>query len=207
MNTAQIYPSPNTQHGLDPLLDSFTAMPMYQDDEPGMEEPTRHLEVLLIYEDDTTAWRARHAVDHVLNRPETRTQYHIQPWKLDQLRQAEGYGQAIHDALAADVVVLSTHGKNVAGLQAAARLMQWVGLKRGTPCGLLISVHPVDELFTDETPELNELCAAAARNGMTVIFHAGEPRGSQFGAAMSQIKPDLLAAISPEAYATAACSS
>jgi hypothetical protein len=203
MNTAQIYPSSNMQHG----LDSFTAMPMFQDDEAGIEEPTLHLEVLLIYEDETTAWRARHAVDHVLNRPETRTQYHIQPWKLDQLRQSEGYGQAIHDALAADVVVLSTHGKNVAGLQAAARLMQWVGLKRGTPCGLLISVHPADELFTAETPELNELCSAATRNGMTVIFHAGEPRGSQYDVAMSETRPDLLATISPEAYySTAACS-
>jgi hypothetical protein len=202
-STAQTDPWLNTE----PEADPFNKIPSFLDDDGGMDEATPHVELLLIYEDDSTVSRARHAVEHVLSRPEKRAHYHIRPWNLDQLRQSKEYGQAIHDALAADIVVLSTHGKNGAGLDAAARLMQWVGLKRGTPCGLLISVQPVAELFTTDIPELNDLCAAATRNGMTVLFHAGEPGGSRAEMAMSDTIPDLLAAIPPQGLPNAAWSS
>jgi hypothetical protein len=202
MSTAQINPFLN----MDPEADPFHAVPSFLDCEGGMEEAAPHVELLLIYEDESTVSRARHAIEHVLSRPEKRVHYHIRPWNLDQLRQTKEYGQAIHDALAADIVVLSTHGKNRAGLETAARLMQWVGLKRGTPCGLLISVQPVAELFTTDIPELNDLCAAATRNGMTVLFHAGEPGGSRAETAMSQTNPNLPATISRQGPTTAAWS-
>jgi hypothetical protein len=103
----------NTESEADPS----NAIPPVPDRKWGMEGP------VLIYKDESTTMRTRHAVDHVLSRPELRAH-------LNQPGQSKEYGKAIHDALAANVVAISTHGKNGPGLQAAARLMQWVAQTR-----------------------------------------------------------------------------
>jgi hypothetical protein len=174
----------------------MNAKPMISEEEAGFEESLPHLELLLIYEDVPTALRARNAVDHVLNRPQSRAHYHIHAWNLDLLPQSDFfYGQAINDALAADIVVLSTHGRNESGLEAMSRLVQWVGLKRDTPCALIISADPTMQPLTCETPEFADLCTAAASNGMTVIFHSGEPLEAAPDAAMADAAPAVIAAI------------
>jgi hypothetical protein len=175
----------------------MNANPKMFEEEAGFEELAPHLELLLVYEDVPTALRARHAVDNVLNRPESRAHYHIHAWNLDLLPQPEFfYGQAINDALAADIVVLSTHGTNEPGLEAMSRLMQWVGLKRDTPCALIISADPTIQPLTIETPAFADLCRAAESNGMTVIFHAGEPQQeTDPDPALGEAMPTVIAAI------------
>jgi hypothetical protein len=166
------------------------------DDDATFDEFQPHLELLLVYEDVPTALRAKRAVDHVLNGMEARVHQHIFAWKLDLLHQTEFfYGQAINDALAADIVVFSTHGNNGVPLEAMSRLMQWVGLKRATPCALIISVDSGVNPSAEESPELAALCTSARRNNLTVICHAGEPFDSTLSAALTQtpssIEPQL----------------
>jgi hypothetical protein len=168
---------------------TMNAKQIVTDDDTTFDELQPHLELLLVYEDVPTALRAKHAVDNVLNGMEAPARHHIHAWKLDLLHQAECfYGQAINDALAADIVVLSTHGNNGVPLEVMSRLMQWVGLKRETPCALIISVDPGVKPSAEETPELVELCAAARRNNVTVISHAGEPLDATLGAALAETK-------------------
>jgi hypothetical protein len=165
---------------------------------PGLVVPPQ-LELLLVYEDVPSALRAKNAVEHVLSGLESRPYCHIHAWKLDVLRQPDVFGQAIHDALAADIVVLSTHHKNGLDLKPVNFLMQWAGLKRHAPGAVLISVHPDARPFTEVSPELTELCWAAKHRGMMVFFHAGEPPGSSAVAAPAQA-PDY-ADLPPNVFA------
>lgn len=163
------------------------------DDATTFDEFQPHLELLLVYEDVPTALRAKRAVDHVLNGMEANVRHRIHAWKLDLLHEAECfYGQAINDALAADIVVLSTHGNTGVPLEGMSRLMQWVGLKRETPCALIISIDPGVKPSAEETPELVELCAAARRNNVTVISHAGEPLDATLSAALTQTQTTIV---------------
>jgi hypothetical protein len=141
----------------------------------GSEDFMPQLELLLIYEDIPTALRAKRAVDHVLGGEEARAGCQIHAWKIDLLQDHDCSQQATYDALAADILVLSTHGNNNASSKAASHLKQWVGLKRGTPCALVVSLDSESKLFADVNPDLTELCFAATRNGMTVILHTGDP--------------------------------
>jgi hypothetical protein len=147
-------------------------------DEAGSPDSMPQLELLLIYEDIPTALRAKRAVDHVLGSEEARADCHIHAWRIDLLHDPDCSEQAMHEALTADILVLSTHGNNNASSKAASHLKQWVGLKRGAPCALVVSLDSESKLFTDVNPDLTELCFAATRNGMTVILHAGDPLGS-----------------------------
>jgi hypothetical protein len=144
-------------------------------DTAGSEDFMPQLELLLIYEDIPTALRAKRAVDHVMGGQKAPADCQIHAWKIDLLHDPDCSEQAMQDALAADILVLSTHGNNNLSSKAASHLKQWVGLKRGTPCALVVSLDSEAKLFTDVNPELTELCFAATRNGMTVILHAGDP--------------------------------
>jgi hypothetical protein len=143
-------------------------------DPSGLPSPIQ-LELLLVYEDVPTALRAKRAVDHVLDGPETRGTCRIHAWNLEELRDPTWSEHATKEALAADIVVVSTHGNDPLPSGIADHLKHWIGLKRGSPSALIISLDSNAKLFTQDKPELTELCFAASRTGMTVLLHTGEP--------------------------------
>jgi hypothetical protein len=149
--------------------------PIDAGNETDIGETLPHLEMLLVYEDLSTALRAKRAVDHVVNRPEIHAVCQTRVWKLEVLGDEACNKQAMHDGLISDIVVLSGHGNNGLISEAAARLTQWIDLKRGTPCVLVISLDSEAMFFRDENSDLTELCSTATRCGITVILHTGEP--------------------------------
>jgi hypothetical protein len=152
-----------------------SANPTFTDLDASDLNPPIQLELLLVYEDVPTALRAKRAVDHVLNGPETRGTCRIHAWNLQELRDPSWSNHAMKETLAADIVVVSTHGDDPLPSGIADHLKHWIGLKRGSPSALVISLDSNARLFTQDKPELTELCFAASRTGMTVLLHTGEP--------------------------------
>jgi len=166
--------------GLDPEFDSGPGLmntePVISEDDADLEDGRLQLELLLIYEDVSTALRAKSAVDHVLDGPEARANCHIHAWKMDMLRHPECIEQAGRHALASDIIVLATHGtQNSLDAEVALRLNDWVSVQRDSPCALIISLDSEAQRGPGQNRELTELCSAARRYGMTVIYQSGEP--------------------------------
>ncbi len=162
--------------GPGPVKTEFPISPEQVD----LDDDRLQLEMLLIYEDVSTALRAKSAVAHVLDGPEARANCHIHAWKMDMLHHPECNAQAERHALSSDIIVLATHGtENSLNSEMALRLNDWISVQRDSPCALIISLDSEAQRGPGQSRELTDLCSAARRYGMTVIFQTGEPIPSE----------------------------
>jgi hypothetical protein len=100
------------------------------------------LNVLLLYEDMGTALRAKQALDLLSDRLGATAGFCARLWRLDLLGEPLLAEQAAIEAAAADVIVLSVHGRN--GLRAEARgwLTRWLAHKAVRPYALAALLDP-----------------------------------------------------------------
>lgn len=155
-------------------------------------ESPLQLELVIAYEDKFTAARAKRAVESVLSRPELNACPQLNLWRFDALNDPEITKQAEQHASAADILVVSMHGRNRLTAQAENRLIKWVGRKRRKPRALVISLDFEAQALVETNPTVGELRSTAIRSGFTVLLHFGEP---------PRAKPDTVIADlhSPEA--------
>jgi len=155
-------------------------------------ESPLQLKLVLAYEDKPTAERARRAVENVLNTPEVNAQLQLRLWRFDMLDHPEIKNRSEQQVFAADILVVSMHGRNRLTAQAENRLMKWVGRKRRKPRALVISLDFEAQALVETNPTVGELRSTAIRSGFNVLLHFGEP---------PRAKPDTVIADlhSPEA--------
>jgi hypothetical protein len=94
------------------------------------------LEVLLLYEDLSTALRARHSLDRLPGQLGGETGLNTRMWRLDLLRQPLLAEQAAIEAAAADVIILSLHGRTALRAEARNWLTRWLDRKEDRPYAL-----------------------------------------------------------------------
>ena len=159
-----------------------------EDAEDRSRDDTRQLEILLVYEDRPTALRAKCALDRALSQPDATLDSQFHAWRLDVLAEPACQQQATQDARGADIIVLTAHGNNRMSAEAEASLNRWVAAKRAKPCALVISLDGDARPAAERDSALTELRSAAARHGVTVLLHFGEPPRSEMNAAIADIR-------------------
>jgi hypothetical protein len=168
-----------------------TNIAMTKNDSPAatrMGEPHLEISVLLIYEDGSTGLRAKRALDHVLNQREVMAEGRFHVWGMDLLRNRDCQAEATREALHADIIVVSAHGPNRLVPEAEACLKRWMGLKRGRPCALVLSLDTDAKPPGESNPALLGLRAEAARNGLTVLLQFGEATRPEINTAIAGIR-------------------
>lgn len=150
-------------------------------------ESPLQLELVLAYEDKFTAERAKHAVESVLSKPELNACPQLNLWRLDALNDPEMKKQAEQQASAADILVVSLHGRNRLAAHAENRLKEWVGRKRTKPRALVISLDFEAQSLVETNPTVAVLRSTAVRSGFTVLLHFGEPTRSKLDAAVADL--------------------
>jgi len=137
-------------------------------------EATGRLDVLLVYEDFSTGLRARQAFDKVACQLKPDTDFKVDLWKFDLLREPALLEWAATEAAKADIVFLSAHGQDQLPKAAHSWLEQWFERRGGEPCALVVLLDkaPGDAAGAGQTWEA--LRAAALAAGVDVFHHSAE---------------------------------
>jgi hypothetical protein len=109
----------------------------------GGEAPVKPgLEVLLLYEDLGTALRAKHSLDLLPAQLSAAAAWGTRLWRLDLLGEPLLAEQSAIEAAAADVIVLSLHGRNELRAEARDWLSRWLDHKEDRPYALAALLDP-----------------------------------------------------------------
>lgn len=161
-------------------------------EDPSVPRSSR-LQVLLAYENSDSGLRARIAFERIANRLELEEDFDLALWSLNLLSEPAFLNEAVADAVKADILFLSLHGRNE--LTAAARiwLERWVAAKGDAPCALAVSLDPgaAESPAGERTLEL--VRAAAVPAGVDVFLHQDDGFGIE---AAPAFQPALLHVLS-----------
>ena len=91
------------------------------------------LEVLLLYEDLATALRAKKSLDGLPGQPAATTGFQARLWRLDLLAEPLLAEQAALEAAAADIIILSLHGRTELRAEVRNWLSRWLEHKEHRP--------------------------------------------------------------------------
>jgi hypothetical protein len=100
------------------------------------------LDVLLLYEDLGTALRAKHSLDLLPGQLSLEAGWGTRVWRLDLLGEPLLAEQAAIEAAAADVIILSLHGRNDLRAEARDWLDRWLDRKEDRPYALAALLDP-----------------------------------------------------------------
>ena len=100
------------------------------------------LDVLLLYEDLGTALRAKHSLDRLPGHLTAEAGLGTRVWRLDVLSEPLLAEQAAVEGAAADVIILSLHGRNELRAEARAWLSRWLHHKENRPYALAALLDP-----------------------------------------------------------------
>jgi hypothetical protein len=138
------------------------------------EAPVRPvLEVLLLYEDLGTAIRARHLLDRLPGQLGRETDFNTRLWRLDLLGQPLLAEQAAIEAAAADVIILSLHGRGDLPTDVRNWLNRWLDHKEDRPYALAASLDAEPTEARDRNPLVDDLRQFAASAGVDLFFGVG----------------------------------
>lgn len=110
--------------------------------EGGMAPVKPVLDVLLLYEDLGTALRAKHSLDLLPAPFITEAGLRTNLWRLDLLGEHLLAEQAALEAVAADMIILSLHGRNELRAEARDWLSRWLDHKEARPYALAVLLDP-----------------------------------------------------------------
>ncbi len=161
------------------------------------------LKVLLLYEDLGTALRAKHSVDLLPGQLGAETRLDTRLWRLDLLGEPLLAEQAAIEAAAADVIILSLHGRNELRAEARDWLSSWLNRKEDRPYALAALLDPEPAQPSRDNPVvayLKRVAEAAHADLVCGFFNPSIPApGSSVGritvrardsAAVLEVKPN-----------------
>jgi hypothetical protein len=109
----------------------------------GGEAPVKPvLQVLLLYEDLGTALRAKHSLDLLPSQLSAVAAWGTRLWRLDLLSEPILAEQSAIEAAAADVIILSLHGRNELRPEVRDWLSRWLDHKEDRPYALAALLDP-----------------------------------------------------------------
>jgi hypothetical protein len=110
------------------------------------------LDVLLLYEDLSTAFRAKHSLDLLPAPFITEGGFRTKLWRLDLLGEPLLAEQAAIEAAAADVIILSFHGRNELRAEARNWLSRWLDHKEDRPYAVAALLDPEPAQPSSDNP-------------------------------------------------------
>ena len=100
------------------------------------------LEVLLVYEDFATALRAKHSLDLLPVPFITEAGLNTKLWRFDLLGEPLFRERAALEAAAADLIIMSLHGRDQLRADAREWLNRWLDQKENRPYALAVLLDP-----------------------------------------------------------------
>jgi hypothetical protein len=119
------------------------------------------LEVVLLYEDLGTALRAKHSLEMLRDQFVAGAGLAIKVWRLDLLAVPLLAEQAANEAAAADVIVLSLHGRDALRAEVKDWLRRWLDRKEPRAYALAALLDPEPNFSRTESPVTAYLKEAA----------------------------------------------
>lgn len=152
------------------------------------------IEVLLVYEDFGTALRAQHSLD-LLPRPLlTEAGLNTKLWRLDLFRVPLLREQAALEAVAADLIIVSLHGREELPADACEWLNRWLDKKEDRPYALAVLLDPEPANAGPDHPVLAYMRGIAAIAAADLFFSFRQapvlaPRSNLAGTATRPLVP------------------
>jgi len=140
------------------------------DPERSGEREALKMDVLLVHEDLPAGWRAKHILDQVASNLEPKGDFLVNLWNFALLRDRALQARAVLDAIHADIVLLSAHGRAKWPATVRDWLKEWLNRRDGSPCALVVSL---DSSFRDSAQVLDDVHRLAGQTGVEVFPHFG----------------------------------
>jgi hypothetical protein len=115
------------------------------------------LDALLLYEDFATALRAKHSLDLLPISFITEGRWRTSLWRLDLLSEPLLAEQAAIEGAAADVIILSLHGRQELRAEAREWLNRWLNRKENRPYALAALLDPDPAQYRSDDPVVRYL--------------------------------------------------
>jgi hypothetical protein len=128
------------------------------------------LDVLILYEDLGTGLRAKRSLDLLAVHLHLGPGFSIKLWRSDLLRERQLKEHAVIEASAADVILLSLHGRG--GLPDAVRgwMNRWLDHKEDRPYALGVLLDPEAGYSTGDSPVMGYLREVAGAACADLFF-------------------------------------
>ena len=145
------------------------------------------LDVFILYEDWTTGLRAKHSLDLLPEQTFANTRRRTSLWRLELLSEHLLSEQAALEAAAADVIILSFHGRGELPAQVRAWLNRWLACKEPRPYALALLLDSGEVSQDAENPLLACVRQVAAAAGADLFYGFSEAPASELDVVMQEI--------------------
>ena len=145
------------------------------------------LEVLILYEDYGTGLRAKRSLDLLPARFPAKAHWSTKLWRIELLSDPLLKEQAAREAAAADVLILSLHGRSTLPAGLREWLTCWLGHKPSRPCAMGVLLDAEQGGQGGKNPVIACIQQVAAIAGSDFFYGFSEAPGSELNAAMEEI--------------------
>ncbi len=128
----------------------------------------------VLYEDFSTGLRARQTFEEVARQAGCELDFELALWRFDLLLEPKLFKQAAHEAEAAEVVLLSGHGRREWPDAVKRWLLKWLATRGSEPSALAVSLDSNARDIPATVEALNVLRDAVGLHGVDVFLHLGE---------------------------------
>jgi hypothetical protein len=144
-------------------------------------------DVLILYEDLGTGLRAKHALDLLPDHFPADARCSTKLWRLELLSDPLLAEQAALEAAAADVIIMSVHGRRELPAEARRWLNGWLAHKEPRPyaLGVLLDSREVNQ--GSENPVIRYMEQVACAAGADLFYGFSEAPASELDSALEEI--------------------
>ncbi len=134
----------------------------------------RHLNMVLAYADEPTGRLAKKACHSVVDRLRPTQSYDCHLWRFDILQQWQGSQLALEDALAADMIIIVSHGTETLPDGVKRWLECWAPRKKDSESQLVALLDSMPE-DRESSPAYSCLAEVAETSGINFVTKPIEP--------------------------------
>jgi hypothetical protein len=145
------------------------------------------LDALILYEDLSTALRAKYSLDRLPRQLGANAGLTTKLWRLDLLRQLFLKEQAAIEAAAADVIILSVHGRTDLPVAVREWLGRWLDQKEDRPYAFGVLLDPQVASQGCHNPVLAHVQRIADAGGSDLFCGFCEAPASELDSAIAEI--------------------
>jgi hypothetical protein len=145
------------------------------------------LSVLILYEDFGTGLRAKHSLDMLPKQGPAPAPWSTKLWRIDLLSDPLLGEQAVLEAAAADVIILSVHGRGELPAVVREWLNSWLGRKQNRPCVLGVLLDSEEASQGGDNPVLAYAQQVATAAGANLFYGYSEAPVSELDSVMTEI--------------------
>ena len=145
------------------------------------------VEVLILYEDFDTGLRAKRSLDFLPDQFPAHAKLSAKLWRTQLLSDPLLGEQAALEAAAAEVIILSVHGRSALPAEVRAWLNRWLGHKRRRPYALGVLLDSGGASEGSGNPVVGYMQAVAAAAGVDLFYGFSEALGRELDLAVEEI--------------------